>query len=159
MTVSLIVAMTRERVMGVDNTLPWHLPEDLKRFKAITLGHPIIMGRKTYDSIGRVLPKRQNIIVSRNQELRIEGADVVGSLKEAFAIAKAKDEVFVIGGAQLFVEALPLADRLYLTLIDQPIAGDTYFPAGWEEDFKEVESTRGESEGLSYTFLTAVRRP
>jgi dihydrofolate reductase len=139
---SLIVAMTRDRVIGRDNDLPWRLSEDLKRFKRITTGKPIIMGRKTYDSIGRPLPNRLNIVVTRSAEFKAPGCTVVHSLDDALAAAGDVEEVLVIGGATLYEEALPRADRLYLTWVEADVAGDTFFPtfdvSGWrvEEDMQ-----------------------
>lgn len=129
-TISLIVAMANDRVIGVDNTLPWRLSADLKRFKAMTMNKPIIMGRKTWDSIGRPLPGRLNIVVSRNPNYPAEGAVVVTSLKAAIERAQqqAVDEVMIMGGANLYEQALPLVDKMYLTLIDLDIAGDAWFP-------------------------------
>ncbi len=128
MIISLIVAMTRERVIGIDNKLPWSIPEDLKRFRQITSGHPVIMGRKTYESIGRPLPKRPNIVISRQKDLRIEGVTVVSSLTAALELVKSEKEVFVIGGGEIFKEALPMAHRFYITWVEEKIAGDAYFP-------------------------------
>jgi dihydrofolate reductase len=125
---SFIVAMAKNRVIGRDNALPWKLPEDLRHFKATTLGHPIVMGRKTWESIGRPLPGRQNIVVTRNRGFQAPGAVVVHSLDEALAAATPAEEVFLIGGAQLYVDALPRADRIHLTEIDREFEGDAYFP-------------------------------
>ncbi|MGX5203340.1 type 3 dihydrofolate reductase [Aliikangiella sp. IMCC44632] len=127
--IGLVAAMAKNRIIGKDNQMPWHLPADLKHFKAVTLGKPIIMGRKTYESIGRPLPGRLNIVVSRNSELTIQGCETATSLHDAIAIVAAQHpEVMVIGGGQLYREALPLADKLYLTFIDLETAGDTQFP-------------------------------
>lgn len=139
MILSLIVAMTRQHVIGVNNSLPWNLPGDLKRFKQITLGSPIIMGRKTYDSIGRPLPGRRNIVISRQADLKIAGVEVVSSLKAAIELVVDLPEVFVIGGGQIFAEALPLAQRLYITWIESDIAGDAYFPPIDFNRYKAVE--------------------
>ncbi|MEZ4752482.1 MAG: dihydrofolate reductase [Bdellovibrionota bacterium] len=158
MTLSLIVAMTEDRVIGKDNRLPWHLPEDLKRFRKITLGHPIIMGRRTFESIGRLLPERKNIIVSRNPDYRVVGAHVAGSLEAAKEIA-GKGEVFVIGGARLFEESLASADKLYLTLVHAPYDGDTFFPeVNWQQEFEVTEKEEFLSAPIPHTFLTAIRR-
>lgn len=129
--VSLIVAMANDRVIGVDNTLPWRLSADLKRFKAITMGKPIIMGRKTWESIGRPLPGRLNIVVSRNADYLADGAQVVNSLDAALALANAEDseEIMIMGGANLYEQALPKVDTMYLTLIDLDVDGDAWFPA------------------------------
>lgn len=132
--VALVAAMAENGVIGRNNELPWHLPADLQYFKKITLGKPIIMGRKTYESIGRPLPGRANIVVSRQTDYRIDGASVAGSLKEAVdaavVIAKAggQREVMLIGGAELYRQALPLADRIYLTRVNLAVDGDAFFP-------------------------------
>ncbi len=162
MSLSIIVAMTDDRVIGRDNTLPWHISEDLKRFKAITMGHPIIMGRKTYESIGKPLPGRHNIVISRDDARHYTGATVVKSLEDALDEFSATDtELFVIGGAQIFELALPLADQLYLTLIHAKIDGDTYFPEfDLERDFKVLEKTDHQSAGgekLKYSYIKAER--
>jgi dihydrofolate reductase len=138
---SLIVAMTADRVIGVNNHLPWNIPEDLKRFKKITLGHPIIMGRKTYESIGKPLPGRTNIVVTRERAYRVEGGAVVHSFEEALEWARKSpgaEEVFVIGGSQLFKQALPITGRIYLTEVSWPFIGDTFFPDFDVNDYKET---------------------
>ena len=129
--VSLIAAVAANGVIGRDGALPWHLPEDLKRFKALTLGHHIVMGRKTYESIGRLLPGRTTVIVTRQRDYAVPGAIVATSLEDAIARCAGDDEVFVIGGAEIYRAALPIADRMYLTLVQAPFEGDTKFPA-WE---------------------------
>ncbi len=126
--ISIIVAMAKNRVIGRDNDMPWHLPADLQHFKKTTLDKPIIMGRKTYESIGRPLPKRHNIIISRNADYSVEGCDVVGSFEEAIKIAGDVDELFIIGGGFLYEQTIDKADRLYLTFIDLDVEGDTLFP-------------------------------
>ena len=134
---SIIVAMARNRVIGTDNTIPWHLPAELKMFKAITIGHHIIMGRNTWESIGRLLPGRTTVIVTRQRDFRVPGAIVADSLEAALAACRNDDEVFVIGGAQLYAAALPRAERIYLTEVDADVAGDTLMPpfdlAQWRE--------------------------
>jgi len=134
---SLVVAMARNRVIGRDNQLPWRLPADLAYFKRVTLGHPVIMGRRTWESIGKPLPGRHNIVVSRNRDYRAPGATVVASLDAAWKAAGDADEACVIGGTSLFAEALPIADRIYLTEVDAEVDGDTYFPpfdrSQWDE--------------------------
>ena len=136
MRISLIVAMAENRVIGRDGRLPWHLPKDLKRFKKLTVGHPMVMGRKTFESIGRPLPKRRSLVLSRDPAYRPPGAEVAASLPEALARLAADEEAFVIGGARVFAEALPLAERLYLTLVHAEVAGDVRFPeidaAAWK---------------------------
>ena len=135
----LIVAMTPERVIGVNNTLPWHLPRDLQHFKKTTMGCPVIMGRKTWESIGRPLPGRQNIVVSRQKDYRAEGAEVVTSLADAHKAASAAAQVFVIGGANIYEQALSMADRLYLTEVEATVDGDAWFPQTADSDW-EIET-------------------
>jgi dihydrofolate reductase len=138
---SVIVAMARNRTIGAKNRMPWHLPADLRRFRAITMGYPIIMGRRTHQAIGRVLPGRANIVVSRDSAFRAPGCTVVTSVDAALATADA-DRVFVIGGAQLYSAVLDRAHRLYVTEIDAEIPGDTFFPeidwASWCEVSREA---------------------
>ncbi len=144
MYLSLICAMDENLVIGRNNSLPWHLPEDLKYFKQTTMGNSIIMGRKTYESIGKPLPGRTNIIVSRNREYEVENARVVNSLSEAIELAEniafidGSLEAFVIGGAELFEEALTLVNRLHLTMVHAEVDGDTWFPDFEVSDFNEV---------------------
>jgi dihydrofolate reductase len=126
---SLIVAVARNGVIGRDNKLPWHLPADLKHFKSVTMGKPVVMGRKTWESIGRPLPGRKNIVISRNPDFRAEGCEVVSSLDAALRVCAGAEEIFVIGGSQLYAEALNRASRLYVTRIEDDVAGDTFFPA------------------------------
>ncbi len=125
---SLVVAMARNRVIGRNNQLPWRLPADLAYFKQVTMGHPIIMGRRTHESIGKALPGRPNIVVSRNAGFTAAGCTVVGSLADAWRVAGAAEEACVIGGTSLFAEALPIADRIHLTEVDAEVPGDTWFP-------------------------------
>ena len=126
--ISLIVAMSRNRVIGRDNAIPWRIPAELARFKQLTMGHHIVMGRKTWDSIGRLLPGRTTIIVTRNAQFHVEGALTASSLPQALRLAAHDDEIFVIGGAEIFRLALPLAQRIYLTTVDIAIEGDTFMP-------------------------------
>lgn len=129
MLISLIVAMAENRVIGRDNQMPWHLPADLRHFKSVTLGKPVIMGRKTFESIGRPLPGRRNLVISRNTEWQADGVETVNSLDAALALVNAHDEVMIIGGGQLYRDALPLAHRLYLTHIELNVDdADTWFP-------------------------------
>lgn len=155
---SLIVAIAHDQVIGVNNTLPWHLPEDLKRFRALTMGHHIIMGRKTYDSLGRLLPGRTTVIVTRNQDYKVEGALVAHSLTEAIALCKNDDEVFVIGGAELYQDALKFANKLYITQIDLKVEGDAFFPqfdsAEWQETLREAHTS---AQGLSFSYINLER--
>ena len=127
MSLSLIAAMASNRVIGVDNRLPWRLPEDLARFKALTLGHALVVGRRTFESIGRPLPGRRMIVLSRQPDFAPAGVQVVRSLEEALEAA-GEGEVFVGGGSELYAMALGRADRVYLTLIEHPFPGDTFFP-------------------------------
>lgn len=160
--ISIIVAMSQNRVIGREGELPWHLPEDLKRFKKITLGHPVIMGRKTFLSIGKPLPGRENIVVSRNASYQHEGISVVPSLDAAVSCHPEAEELFVIGGAQLFAEALPKTQKIYLTLIDDEFEGDAFFPeVDFQKDFSIIEKSEmlfSEKNQIPYQFLTAVRR-
>lgn len=136
--INIIVAMADNRVIGKNNAMPWHLPADLKHFKAITMGHPVIMGRKTFESIGKALPNRRNIVVSRNHDYQASGAEVVSSLEAALSLVEDQPEIFVIGGAQLFSQALPLAQKMYLTYIDLKVEGDTFFPVWDKNQWEEV---------------------
>ena len=134
MIISMISAMAQDRVIGLNGTMPWHLPADLAHFKRSTMGCPVIMGRKTFDSIGRALPGRKNIVLSRSNEFGLNGCDVVSNLESALALVSDENEVFIIGGQQLYEQALPLAHRLYLTHIDAQFEGDTFFP-----DYNPIE--------------------
>ena len=146
MTVSLVVAVARNGVIGRDNRLPWRLPADLRRFKALTWGHVVIMGRRTFESIGRPLPGRRFVVLSRRTDFHPPGVRVAGSLAEALAAAAGEEEVFVIGGAQLFTEALPLAHRVYLTLVDAAPEGDVRFPELPPDAWRLGEETRREAD-------------
>jgi dihydrofolate reductase len=160
MIVSIIVAVAENNVIGLKNQLIWHISEDLKRFKALTTGHCVVMGRKTFESIGKPLPNRTNIVVSRNRELIIEGCIVVSSLDEAIAVCEKDEEIFIIGGGELYRQALPMASKLYLTIVHKNFEGDTFFP---EIDFNqwcEVYREKGkptETDGLEYTFVNYER--
>jgi len=156
MIISIIVALSSNRVIGKDNRLPWHLSADLKRFKAITWGKPILMGRKTHESIGRPLPGRKNIVLSSDPNYRTEGCTTVHSLTEAMEMAGEAEELFIIGGSSLYERFLPEADRLYLTLIEREFEGDSYFPPFLFEDWWVVESeivTDDPSVDYTYQFL------
>lgn len=142
--ISLIVAMDQNRVIGKNNKLPWHLPADLQYFKKVTMGHPIVMGRKTFESIGRVLPGRENVIVTRNQEFKAEGCVVLHDIAQIKMFADNHEaEVFVIGGAEIFKEILPFTDRLYITEIHETFEGDTFFPEIDENEWDEISSNPG----------------
>jgi dihydrofolate reductase len=155
---ALVVAMSRNRVIGRDGDLPWRYPEDLRHFKRTTTGHAIIMGRKTYDSIGRALPGRRNLVVSRDPELVVApGVEVASSLEAALAMARETDPCpMVIGGSSLYAAALPLATRLYVTEIDRELDGDAFFPELPDGVFREIERRPGETPEL--TFVTLDRR-
>jgi dihydrofolate reductase len=160
-SISIIVAMASNRIIGIDNTLPWRIPEDLKHFKALTMGHHLVMGRKTYDSIGRPLPGRTTVVVTRDHSLKIEGCIVAHSLDEAIAACAGDSEFFVVGGAEIYAQALPLADTLYATEIQQEIAGDAHFPEfdkkAWQEVAREKRS-QAEPQLLEYHFVTYRRK-
>lgn len=125
---SLIVATANDRVIGKDNKMPWHLPADLQYFKAVTLNKPVVMGRKTFESIGRPLPGRRNIVISRDESYRADGIDVAHSVEDALTLAGNVAEVMVIGGGAIYAHCLPFADQLYITHIDLAVEGDTQFP-------------------------------
>jgi len=137
--VTLIVAVADSGVIGRDNALPWHLPEDLKRFKRLTLGKPVIMGRKTFESIGKPLPGRQNIVVTRDPNYKREGADVVHGIDDAVRVAAGAPEVMIIGGADLFRAFLPRAGRVHLTRVHGEVAGDIHWPALDSREWRIVE--------------------
>ncbi len=145
MKLSLIVAMAKNRAIGLNNKMPWHLPADFAWFKQQTLGHPVIMGRKTFESIGRPLPGRRNIVVSRNAGFTAEGVEVSHSLEAALQ-AVAEAEPFVIGGATLYTEALPQASRLIVTEVDANPAADTFFPAWKADEWREVSRQHREAD-------------
>ncbi len=140
MMISFIAAMDRNRLIGDKNQLPWHLPADFAHFKAVTMGKPIIMGRKTYESIGKPLPGRRNIVLSRNKDLCYEGVDCVSSFDEALALVAEEDEVMVIGGSTVYEMLMPLVNRMYLTFVDAAFEGDAWFPEFDEKDWQLVES-------------------
>lgn len=156
-TIALIAAMAKKQVIGQKGKLPWHFPEDLRHFRRLTLGHTVIMGRKTFESIGKPLPKRENIVIS-SQIWEKEGLTIVRSVEEALAVAQSKT-VFIIGGEMIFKATLPLADYIYLTQIDHHFAGDTYFPDFDRQDWR-IEETRqslDEATGIPLQFLTLSR--
>jgi dihydrofolate reductase len=159
--VSLVVAADARGGIGQQGGLPWHLPDDLKRFKALTMGKPIIMGRRTQQSIGRPLPDRRNIVISRSRGLELDGCEIAGSLDAALELAADAPEACVIGGAEIYRLALPRADVLYLTRVEAVVEADTFFPqidAGdWEEREREPHAA-DERHAYPYTFITLVRR-
>ncbi len=156
MKISLIVAFDENRLIGNNNALPWHLPADLKHFKQITMGHHMIMGRKTFDSIGKPLPGRTSIIITRKKDFKIEGCIVVNTLNEALKKCEDQDEVFIIGGAQIFECTLPIATDLFITQIHHSFGGDTFFPeipdSYWEEVSREMNEPDGKNE-WPYSFI------
>lgn len=139
MTISIIVAMDKKGVIGLEGDLPWHLSADLKHFKAITMGKPLIMGRKTHESIGRPLPGRMNIILTKSQEFKTEGCTVVHSLEEALLAAGDVEEVMIMGGSGIYEQSLDLANRLYITEVHADVSGDAYFPKFDRGDWLEIE--------------------
>lgn len=161
MKIAMIAAMAANRVIGLDNKMPWHLPADLKHFKAVTLGKPVVMGRKTYESIGRPLPGRRNIIVSRQAAPANSPVEWVNSIEQALALVADMPEVMIVGGAEIYQQCLPLATRLYLTEIELDVAGDACFP-----DYQSVASWQvlenqyfpvTEDNPVAYRFLTLER--
>lgn len=163
MKISMIAAMAHDRVIGKDNQMPWHLPADLAHFKRVTLGKPVLMGRKTFESIGRPLPGRRNLVISRNPDYQAEGIEVVGSVEAALALlaGSSVEELMVIGGGHLYAEMLPSADCLYLTRIDLAVEGDTRFPAFDEGDWSCIERESHQPDEKNphfYCFETWQRR-
>ncbi|HZW87355.1 MAG TPA: dihydrofolate reductase [Gallionella sp.] len=159
--VAIIVAMAKNRTIGINNALPWHLPADLKHFKALTMGHHIVMGRKTYDSIGRPLPGRTTVVVSHDHELKIDGCRVAHSLPEAILACADDPQVFIIGGAEIYRQALDLADTLHITEIQQDVIGDTAFPTFNKADWQEISRERHHQEvpqALEYHFVEYRRK-
>lgn len=157
--ISLIVAMDKNRLIGNNNQLPWHLPADLKHFKEITTGHPIIMGRKTYESIGKPLPNRKNIIITRQPDFNAQGCIVANSIEDAVKKAGNPEEIFIIGGTEIFKQSLDLADKIYLTEIHHSFDGDTYFP-NLDNKWKETERVTfnpDEKNLYPYSFVTLVK--
>lgn len=157
MILSLIVAADLNNVIGAGNKLLWNLPDDMKHFRELTSGHPVIMGRKTYESIGRPLPKRRNIVISRQKDLAIDGCDVVDSLERAIELVKddPTSEAFIIGGGEIYRQAMDRADRIYLTRVHGEFTGDTFFPEIDPKEWKEVEReehTKDDSHEYAFEF-------
>ncbi len=159
--ITIVVAMGKNREIGVDNQLLWHLPKDLKHFKELTSGHPIIMGRKTYESIGKPLPNRTNIVISRKTDWFEEGILIVGSIKEALKFAKKIDEnVFIIGGGNIYEQTIDLADQLEVTLVDAELNADTFFPKIDEKIWlktNEITHQKDEKNQFDFSFQTFER--
>jgi len=159
MKISMIAAVAKNLAIGKNNQLLWHIPEDLKRFKEITRGHAVVMGSKTFESLGRPLPQRTNIVIAKDVNYKADGCVVVHSLDEAVIEAgkTEKDEVFIIGGGSIYTQFLPRADKLYITLVDKEYEADTFFPQ-YNDQFKKITfQQEGEYNGLKYTFLELVR--
>ncbi|MEK7842744.1 MAG: dihydrofolate reductase [Pseudomonadota bacterium] len=162
---SILVAMAKNRVIGKNNALPWQLSPDLKRFKQLTMGHHIVMGRKTYESIGRLLPGRTSIIVTRQPDYQVPGAIVAGSIAEALKVCSEGKEMdqesFVIGGAEIYQQALGLCQRMYVTEIQQEFDGDALFPEFDQQEWREISREKhqlAEDDGLEYHFVVLDRR-
>ena len=161
MILSMIVAAAENGVIGRDNGLVWHMSSDLKHFKAITSGHTVIMGRRTFESIGRALPKRRNIVISGNSLYKAEGCEMAASLEDALNMVQHEDEVFVIGGGSIYRQAWEFADRLYLTIVHTEVQGDTFIPNVDENVWKEVnrqDFKAGEKDDFDYSFVDYVRK-
>jgi dihydrofolate reductase len=156
MIISIIAAMTENHVIGRGGTIPWDIPADRRRFKELTMGYPIIMGRKTFESIGKPLPGRRNIVITRRQEYRREGCCVVHSLADALMASAGADEVFICGGEELYLLALPFAEKIYLTVVHMECGGDSLFPP-IPADFVETERQEVK-DGYPYTFIIYQRR-
>jgi dihydrofolate reductase len=160
--ISLVAAVARNGVIGRDGTIPWRLAEDMQRFRELTTGHPVLMGRRTWESLPdrfRPLPGRRNVVVTRNPEWRGAGAERAGSLREALDLVEGAERVFVIGGAELYASALPLADELVLTEIDADVEGDTFFPAFPRSAFEEfTREPHVSADGTAFAFVTYERR-
>ncbi len=160
MSLSIVVAVAANGVIGNGNALPWHLPDDLRRFKELTLGKPIVMGRKTHDSIGRALPGRTNIVVSRQDGLSVPGCLLAGSIGQALAAAGDAPEVVLIGGAELYRAALPLVDTIHLTRVHAAVPGDTFFPALDPAQWRETTvgtHPADERHAYAFSYLTLAR--
>jgi dihydrofolate reductase len=158
-TLSIIVAAAQNGVIGINNTLPWHLPEDLKRFRALTTGHHIIMGRKTYESLNRLLPDRTTVIVTRNRDYVVPGAIVVNSLQEAIERCEGDTEAFLIGGAELYAEGFRFAHKLYLTEIHADYVGDAVLPEFDRQHWQEISrESHTSANGIRFSYVTYLRK-
>jgi dihydrofolate reductase len=161
--ISLVAAVARDGVIGRDNAIPWHLPEDARRFRALTMGHPVVMGRRTWESLPerfRPLPGRRNVVVTRNDAWHADGAERAASLDDALRLLDGAPQVFVIGGAGLYAEALAVADELLVTEIDAEVQGDVFFPTWDPEAFhEESREPHVSEEGVAFAFVTYRRRP
>ena len=161
-TISIIAAIGKNNVLGIKNSLPWNLPGDLKHFKEMTTGKPVVMGQKTFESIGKALPNRKNIILTLDKNLVLENCVIANSIEEAVENGKDSQELMICGGASIYRQFLPLADKMYLTLVDAEIEGaDAFFPEFNSEDWEEterVENKADEKNKYNYTFITLIRK-
>jgi dihydrofolate reductase len=157
MSIAIIVALAKNRTIGANNRLPWRCPEDLKHFKQLTMGHHMVMGRKTFDSIGKALPGRTTVVVTRDESLEIAGCLIAHSLNDALSLCGSDEQVFIVGGEQIYRQSLPLADTLFITEIQQDVEGDAHFPEfdrnAWRETSREVRC-QTEPQPLEYHFVT-----
>ncbi|MBE1441432.1 dihydrofolate reductase [Paenibacillus sp. OAS669] len=157
MIVSLIAAMAKNRVIGRDADIPWHIPGEQKRFKELTMGKTMIMGRLTYESIGKPLPGRNTIVISKSKHIELDRCTTVSSLQDALGLVRDQDEVFVVGGGQIYAEAMPLADTIYLTVLDEEVPGNIYFPPFDPDDFIVTYEQHVDA-SIPYTNYTLVRK-
>ena len=163
MIVSIIAAMDRKRGIGVDNKLPWRLSADLKRFRDLTMGHHIIVGRKTFESIGRLLPGRRMIVVTRDSAYKAEGCDAAHSVEDATRLARERgeSEVFICGGAEIYAQSIAIVDRMYITFVDAEVTADTFFPEFDEQEWSEQESSyqpADEKNQYAFNFKLMIRK-
>ncbi|UCZ52556.1 dihydrofolate reductase [Bacillus shivajii] len=159
--ISMIAAMGENRAIGKDGDMPWHLPNDLKYFKAVTSGHPVLMGRKTFESIGRPLPKRRNLVLTRSTDFHVDDVEVIHAFEDVKPLVDEAEEFFVIGGATIYEQLMPIADRLYITWIHETFEADTFFPKIDESIWKVVSSQEGtidEKNKFAHTFVVYERR-
>ncbi|SHO48334.1 dihydrofolate reductase [Desulfopila aestuarii] len=159
MNVILIAVMATNRVIGRDNTIPWHIPEELRFFKKTTMGFPVVMGRLTYESLKGPLPGRQNIVISRNPDYQSNGTDNVTSLEQALKLTGDAEKAFILGGSQIFEEALPSADEIILSVLDREVEGDVYFPDFSDDDFQQTHHERHEEGKEPFTVYYYKRIP
>lgn len=160
--ISLIAAMANDHSIGIDNRMPWHLPADLKHFKSVTLNKPVIMGRRTFESLGRALPQRTNIVITTQKDFIAPGCLIVHDLNDAIKAAGNADEIMIIGGGKLYQETLKIADRMYLTFIDLDTKGDTFFPKYKEDEWQEISREVHQKDALNpydYAFVVLERKP
>jgi len=162
MNISLIAAMDKNRVIGADNDMPWHLPDDLKFFKANTVNKPVVMGRKTFESIGsRPLPNRRNLVVTRNADYEANGAEVFHSVEDALKTCVSDEEVIIMGGGQLYAQMMPFANKLYVTLVDAEVMGDTLFPEWLSDEWQAISKDKHEKDqrhAYAFEFVTLIRK-